>query len=139
MQEILIEALLGTGIAWLAGAASAGPAYGLKNLVGGGFRTGPSHITRISIGPLPGHHGDLRGEKRERLFGILMRLPKSFHLSQSCNSLCSCSLHPQRTGAEVKGAAALWGLQLRVMDAVEEEAGSASRLPTSVAMKKIMR
>lgn len=41
--------------------------------------------------------------------------------------------------AEVKGAAGLWGLQLRVMDAVEEEVDCASRLPTRAAMKKIMR
>lgn len=42
--------------------------------------------------------------------------------------------------AEVKGAAGLWGLLRRVMDAgEEEELGSASRLPTRAAMKKIMR
>lgn len=41
--------------------------------------------------------------------------------------------------AEVKGGLASGGLQLRVMDAVEEEVGSASRLPTRAAMKKIMR
>lgn len=107
------------------------------------YRSGPSHIAGISLRPLPlpGHHGDSKGEeKREVLSGIFQQLPLSFHLSWSCNSLCSCSLHPQKTSGRGKRLAGLWGLQPRLMDAVEEEeAGCASRLPTRAATEKIMR